>query len=171
MFKFIYLLFALVAAANAYKRYVNLPEGDVVQGKNASGIIVRPKSTYLEVEWLEKFDYKNSLKIYFNYFFEDSGVREIVELNNLCAKYKYGTLNNAVKKFVLAKLGNTNKCPIKKGKKKVKFPVKFAYLTKNKNCGPVFAMFNVFRNNKTDNNTTPMLIGATFRGTVTGDDC
>ncbi|XP_051171744.1 uncharacterized protein LOC127288377 isoform X2 [Leptopilina boulardi] len=148
MFKFIYLLFALVAAANAYKRYVNLPEGDVVQGKNASGII-----------------------IYFNYFFEDSGVREIVELNNLCAKYKYGTLNNAVKKFVLAKLGNTNKCPIKKGKKKVKFPVKFAYLTKNKNCGPVFAMFNVFRNNKTDNNTTPMLIGATFRGTVTGDDC
>lgn len=34
-----------------------------MQGANSSGLITKLKGTYLEVEWLEDFGYKNSLKV------------------------------------------------------------------------------------------------------------
>ncbi|XP_043473258.1 uncharacterized protein LOC122505593 [Leptopilina heterotoma] len=158
MIKFIFMLLAFAAVVNAYERHVNLPEGDIIQGKNSSGVIIRKKKTHVEVEWLEDFNYENSLKIYFNYVMENTGLREIVELDNLCGKYKRGTLDNSVKKFILSKLGITSKCPIKKGVKKITFPIKFDYQTETKECGPVYGLFNILRNNKEDPNTTPLLI-------------
>lgn len=53
-------------------------------------------------------------QVYFNYIFEETGEREIVELQNLCGKYKKGSIADSLKNFILAKLGNTKKCPIKK---------------------------------------------------------
>lgn len=46
--------------------------------------------------------------------YEDTGLIESVELNNLCDSYQRGSFEHTIKYFVLRKLAYTMLCPVKK---------------------------------------------------------
>lgn len=50
--------------------------------------------------------------------YESTGKLAIVEVSNLCDRYERGSMENAIKHFVLGKLAKTNSCPIKQVKQK-----------------------------------------------------
>ncbi|XP_051171688.1 uncharacterized protein LOC127288339 [Leptopilina boulardi] len=109
-------------------------------------------------------------KVYFTQIYEDVGLTETIEIENLCNKYEKDTLMNGIQHFVLNKFGNTNKCTIKKGKVKLSYPIihKFHARTKSLRCGPIIATINIVRNKPTNSETTPLLISAWLRGGISG---
>lgn len=48
-----------------------------------------------------------------NFFFANSGIRQIVTLDNACGTYKNGSIEYFLQKLVLGEFANTAKCPIK----------------------------------------------------------
>lgn len=53
-------------------------------------------------------------QVYFNYIFEDTGNREIINVNDLCGDYKVGSLEHDVQLLIMSQFVNSLQCPIKK---------------------------------------------------------
>ncbi|XP_043473257.1 uncharacterized protein LOC122505592 [Leptopilina heterotoma] len=168
MLKLTGLFLAFIAAAYASEYKITLISGNVVQGKNAKGVVINAKKDHKEIEWQEKFDNDNSLTVHYMQVSESTGQAEYVKIDNLCNKYESGTLEHAIKHFVLKKFGKSDKCSIKKRNVKVKFPIKFEFQGTEENtiCGPTIGTFYITRNNDPN-----LLFSSWLRGSITGEDC
>ncbi|XP_051171742.1 uncharacterized protein LOC127288376 isoform X2 [Leptopilina boulardi] len=157
----------------AVVRRISFTSGNIIQGKYASGISIKINNGQQEIIWDKQFDSNNPLTVYLSHIYEDTGLLEAVELTNICAKYPSGSFENIIKQFVLKKLRGTNRCPIKKGTKKITYPITdtFEATKEAKNCGPIIANLHIVQNKKSNSDEAPLLISGQFRGVISGDDC
>ncbi|XP_051171729.1 uncharacterized protein LOC127288368 [Leptopilina boulardi] len=170
---YLLLFFTTVNVTNGFMRSGITIYGYVMPSAEPQGVIVTKRSNN-ETEFLytEEFNANtNPLKLYFNYLFENTGKRQIVEVDNLCAEHKYGTPEYAAKLYVLKYFANTDKCPIKKGTK-VTFKIgqRFIYSIENPGCGINVGTFSLFKKTSIPD-ITPLVFLVNFRGNITGPDC
>ncbi|XP_043473252.1 uncharacterized protein LOC122505588 [Leptopilina heterotoma] len=174
MMKIITLLFAYIAIVNSLELRTNyIGWMNIRASNNLRGVQVREIRNGYEIEWLEEFDeHTNPLKVYFNYIFEDSGNREIINVDNLCGTYRSGTLEFAVQQHMLLKLANTRTCPIKKGTKVIlRSPDMYSWQTNNLACGFVDGSAYIKKKHSNRAGHTPFLLRMHFTGLVIGPNC
>ncbi|XP_051171737.1 uncharacterized protein LOC127288373 [Leptopilina boulardi] len=174
MSKLFYLLsiFASISISKAFIRTGITLNGDVISNVEPQGVIVKKlNETSTEILYTEEFNADtNPLKLYWNFFFENTGVRQIEEIDNLCAKQKYGSPKYAAKSYVLNFFANTDKCPIKKGTKVIyTIGIPFTHINTNPSCGINHGSFSLFKKNV--DGKSPLVFLFNFRSNVTGDDC
>ncbi|XP_051171726.1 uncharacterized protein LOC127288365 [Leptopilina boulardi] len=171
MLKVFCTFFALIAVSNAaFPRKISFSSGHLFQGRNATGVMVKNNNGQQEIIWEKNQD---NLKVYFSKIYEVTGKVETLEFENICDKTKKGSIKESVKKFTLNKLGKANKCPIRKGTVKIRYPISFSFEeeVKGNHCGPLIGIIHIVKNKQENSTTTPLLITFLFRGFITGDDC
>ncbi|XP_043473248.1 uncharacterized protein LOC122505583 [Leptopilina heterotoma] len=173
MMKIITLLFAYIAIVNSLELRDNHIDWKIRSSYITRGVNVKEITNGYEVEWLEEFDeHTNPLKVYYNYIFEDSGTREIINLDNLCSTYRPGTPEFAVQQHMLTRLANTRTCPIKKGTKVALRPWDlYSWQTNNLRCGYVDGTSYISKKNSNRAGHTPFLLSIHFTGMVVGPNC
>ncbi|XP_051171724.1 uncharacterized protein LOC127288363 [Leptopilina boulardi] len=154
-------------------RTIILYTGNFLMNNITTGVKLSKVGNNLNFEWTEEFNNKNnSFKAYVNYFFANSGIREIVTVPNMCNTYKEDSLQYFLQLLILKGFANTFKCPIKKGSTSTfEMPYTYTYTTKNHACGPFYAMYNIFKLNPKKPKITPALFVATFTGHISGANC
>ncbi|XP_043473253.1 uncharacterized protein LOC122505589 [Leptopilina heterotoma] len=174
MLRVISLLFVFIAVSNAEERKVTFTSGNIIQGKFAEGVkITKNKQGQQEIEWNEEFGSKNPLTVYLSHIYEDTSVLEVVEVSDLCANYETGSFQDTVKYFFLRKFRGTNRCPVKKGKNVIKYPMINSYEAKKGavTCGPIITTMHVVKNKNPKTGEAPLLFTAQLRGAISGANC
>ncbi|XP_051171736.1 uncharacterized protein LOC127288372 [Leptopilina boulardi] len=174
MLKVICLFILLIAVSNAAVREITFNSGNIIQGKFATGVTLTKNSKgQTVIEWKEQFDSDNALTIYLSHIYEKTGIVEVVEVSNLCSNYERGSFADIIKHFLLRKFRGTNKCPLKKGKITIKYPLTNTYEASSeaKNCGPIVSNMHVVRSKKPGSNDAPLLFSAQLRGEISGEGC
>ncbi|XP_043473255.1 uncharacterized protein LOC122505590 [Leptopilina heterotoma] len=168
--KLLCFLTSLAVVSNALHRTVTLSSGYITKGRNASDITIQNHRGSQEIIWEKDF---NNLKFYFMKVHEVTGTLEAVTVDNVCKKYKKESIERAVNDFFLKELAKTDKCPIKKGKVKISYPMNFKYEINDPKtaCGPIIAMYNIIRKNQTNSDDNPLLMNIWYQGVISGDGC
>ncbi|XP_051171731.1 uncharacterized protein LOC127288369 [Leptopilina boulardi] len=175
MIKISFIFFAYISITNAIlvnrTNYINWVQ--IRRGEEFQGVRVRQINGGYIINWLEDYDDSaNSLKVYFNYIFEKSGSREIINVKNLCGTEMPGTLEFAVQQHMLTKFATTKQCPIKKGTQVIfRLPDTYTWETKNHECGWVDGSSYISKTHSRRNDHTPLLLRIHFTGYVTGPNC
>ncbi|XP_051171728.1 uncharacterized protein LOC127288367 isoform X2 [Leptopilina boulardi] len=109
--------------------------------------------------------------VHIDYFFETSGERHIIQIDNLCAPQKNDTTEYAAQTYVLKYFGNTDKCPIKKGTKVTHTIGKpFTCNLTDPDCGSDDGTISMFKKNSKKGNS-PLVLLVHYGAKVTGSDC
>lgn len=175
MIKIILLLCAYVAFTNevTVTRTNDMIWVNIKTSRDFRGITVKQTSAGYEIEWLEDFDISiNPLLGYFNYIFEESGHRQVINIDNLCGTYGRESIEHAVQQYMLLRFANTTQCPIKKGTKVIyKLPETFSWQTENRECGLVDGGLYLKKKKSRRSGHTPFLLRVFLSGNVTGPEC
>ncbi|XP_043473249.1 uncharacterized protein LOC122505584 [Leptopilina heterotoma] len=166
-------IFIIINLTKAYDRRGTVYEADFRTLDETQGLTVRRlNNNAYEFLYTEEFNADtNPLKLNFNYFFEKSGSRQIVEVDNICGDYKYGTPEYAAQHFVLEFLAETKECPIKKGTRFVfRTGRTYQYSNTFPSCGISYGFVSIFRTNTTSGQS-PLVLLFNYRGLITGNDC
>ncbi|XP_051171723.1 uncharacterized protein LOC127288362 [Leptopilina boulardi] len=154
-------------------RTIIVYSGDFEMNNITTGLKLSKEDNNLKFLWTEEFNnYNNSFKVYVNYFFANSGIREIITIPNACGTYRTDTIQHFLQILVLKGFADTFTCPIKKGATgNFQMPLVYSYMTRNPACGPTYAMYNVFKLNPKKPKITPVLFVATFTAHISGPNC
>ncbi|XP_043473247.1 uncharacterized protein LOC122505582 [Leptopilina heterotoma] len=175
MLKIILLLFAYISVniGVLVNRTDTITWANIRTPDQFRGVKVTKVTNGYEILWEEKIDNRNNtLIVYFNYIFEDTGTREIINVNNLCGDYKVGSLEHDVQLLIMSQFVNSLECPIKKGTKAMYLvPKPYTYPTENHECGLVDGTINIFKKSLSRPKIQPLVLRVHFIGNVTGPEC
>ncbi|XP_051171727.1 uncharacterized protein LOC127288367 isoform X1 [Leptopilina boulardi] len=166
-------IFAAINIIDGFIRTVTPIYANFMTKHDPEGVsVTRINKTTTEIVFTEEFNADtNPLKVHIDYFFETSGERHIIQIDNLCAPQKNDTTEYAAQTYVLKYFGNTDKCPIKKGTKVTHTIGKpFTCNLTDPDCGSDDGTISMFKKNSKKGNS-PLVLLVHYGAKVTGSDC